>query len=85
MSPRRRSDSPITSVELLVYMEAGPHAVAEVRRVFPETKPKEGGFELAIRGKSPGEVSTKTRTLLELVRESSASSKGAGRKPEARN
>lgn len=69
----------------MVYMEAGPQAVAEVQKVFPDTRPKEGGFELVIRGRSPGEVSSKTRTLLELVRDSSVTSKGAGRKPEARN
>lgn len=84
MSPRPRSDSPISSVEVLVYMEAEPRAVAEVRKRFPKAKPKEGGFELTIRGRSPAEVSSLTRTLLELVKGSSARPKDAGRLPEAR-
>jgi len=67
-SPRRRQDRPIESVELRITFRADRATSKRIREVVPSALIREGGCEVRIAAKDPGEVAGRAKEILDKVR-----------------
>lgn len=67
-SSRRRTDSPIRSVELRITFDADRTTASRVRKALPSVVFRHGVCEVEIFGEHPAQVEEKARLVLEKLR-----------------
>jgi len=67
-SPRRKQDRPIESVELRITFRADRVTSKKIKEAIPSARMKEGGCEVRIEAREPGEVAERAKEILERIR-----------------
>ena len=73
-SPRRRLDRPIEAVELRITFRADRATSKKIKEAIPSARMKDGGCEVRIEAREPGEVAERAKEMLERIRKIEAGS-----------